>query len=40
MACTNPNLQNVPRDPRYRACFRPTADRTSSDGVVLPKERR
>jgi DNA polymerase-1 len=23
MACTRPNLQNIPRDPRYRACFRP-----------------
>ncbi len=22
MACTRPNLQNVPRDPRYRACFK------------------
>jgi len=23
MACRKPNLQNVPRDPRFRACFRP-----------------
>jgi DNA polymerase-1 len=23
MACTRPNLQNIPRDPQYRACFRP-----------------
>lgn len=27
MACSGPNLQNIPRDPRYRACFRPTAGR-------------
>jgi DNA polymerase-1 len=23
MACGNPNLQNIPRDPAYRACFAP-----------------
>lgn len=23
MACRKPNLQNLPRDPRYRACFEP-----------------
>jgi DNA polymerase-1 len=23
MACRDPNLQNIPRDPQYRACFRP-----------------
>ncbi|MDP7085862.1 MAG: DNA polymerase [Dehalococcoidia bacterium] len=23
MACAGPNLQNLPRDPAYRACFRP-----------------
>jgi DNA polymerase-1 len=27
MACTNPNLQQVPRDPAYRACFRPRPGR-------------
>ncbi|MGI8553473.1 MAG: DNA polymerase [Dehalococcoidia bacterium] len=27
MACLRPNLQNVPRDPAYRACFRPEAGR-------------
>jgi DNA polymerase-1 len=27
MACSNPNLQNIPRDAAYRACFRPTAGR-------------
>ncbi len=31
MACRNPNLQNLPRDPRYRACVRPGA------GLVLIK---
>lgn len=25
MSCTDPNLQNLPRDRRYRACFVPTA---------------
>ena len=23
MACQKPNLQNIPRDPRFRSCFRP-----------------
>jgi DNA polymerase-1 len=23
MSCSKPNLQNIPRDPAYRACFRP-----------------
>src|SRR5262249_2861712 len=27
MACARPNLQQVPRDPAYRACFRPTEGR-------------
>ena len=27
MACSTPNLQNIPRDPCYRACFRPSAGR-------------
>jgi DNA polymerase I len=27
MACRNPNLQNIPRDPAYRACFRPPEGR-------------
>jgi DNA polymerase-1 len=27
MSSHNPNLQNVPRDPRYRACFRPSPGR-------------
>jgi DNA polymerase-1 len=27
MASGSPNLQNLPADPRYRACFRPTAGR-------------
>jgi DNA polymerase-1 len=27
MSCSNPNLQNVPRDKAYRACFRPKAGR-------------
>lgn len=27
MACSAPNLQNIPRDPRYRACFRPATGR-------------
>lgn len=27
MACTRPNLQNIPRDPAYRACFRAGAGR-------------
>jgi DNA polymerase-1 len=27
MACSKPNLQNLPRDPRYRACFRAPAGR-------------
>ncbi|HLZ71455.1 MAG TPA: DNA polymerase [Dehalococcoidia bacterium] len=27
MACTRPNLQNIPRDPAYRACFRPAPGR-------------
>jgi DNA polymerase-1 len=27
MACSAPNLQNLPRDPRYRACFRAPAGR-------------
>ena len=31
MSCARPNLQQVPRDPRYRACFRP------NDGRVLVK---
>ncbi|MBX6753654.1 MAG: bifunctional 3'-5' exonuclease/DNA polymerase [Thermorudis peleae] len=31
MASDRPNLQNIPRDPRYRACFRP------ADGRVLVK---
>lgn len=31
MACTRPNLQNVPRTPAYRACFR------APDGRVLIK---
>lgn len=31
MSCTRPNLQNIPRDPRYRACFRP------AEGRVLVK---
>jgi len=31
MACTRPNLQNISRDPRYRACFRP------GEGRVLVK---
>jgi len=31
MSCSNPNLQNIPRDPRYRACFRP------GEGRVLVK---
>jgi DNA polymerase-1 len=31
MACTRPNLQNIPRDSRYRACFRP------GEGRVLVK---
>jgi DNA polymerase-1 len=31
MACRNPNLQNLPRDPRYRACIRP------GEGLVLIK---
>jgi DNA polymerase-1 len=31
MACSAPNLQNLPRDPRYRACFR------APDGRVLVK---
>src|SRR5215213_6488449 len=25
MACSKPNLQNIPRDPSYRACIRPTS---------------
>jgi DNA polymerase-1 len=31
MSCTDPNLQQVPTDPRYRACFRP------QEGRVLVK---
>jgi DNA polymerase I-like protein with 3'-5' exonuclease and polymerase domains len=31
MACSAPNLQNLPRDPRYRACFR------APEGRVLVK---
>jgi len=31
MSCSRPNLQQVPRTPAYRACFRPT------DGRVLVK---
>ncbi len=31
MACRNPNLQNLPRDGRYRACIRP------GEGLVLIK---
>jgi DNA polymerase I-like protein with 3'-5' exonuclease and polymerase domains len=31
MACSSPNLQNLPRDPRYRACFR------APEGRVLVK---
>lgn len=27
MACGNPNLQNIPREAAYRACFRPAAGR-------------
>ncbi|MBA2449938.1 MAG: bifunctional 3'-5' exonuclease/DNA polymerase [Chloroflexi bacterium] len=27
MSCTRPNLQNIPRDPAYRACFRPPPGR-------------
>jgi DNA polymerase-1 len=27
MACSAPNLQNIPRDPAYRRCIRPTAGR-------------
>jgi DNA polymerase I len=27
MSCTRPNLQNIPRDLAYRACFRPAAGR-------------
>jgi DNA polymerase-1 len=27
MACREPNLQNLPRDPRYRACFTPAPGR-------------
>ena len=27
MSCSSPNLQNIPRDPRYRACFRPAEER-------------
>jgi DNA polymerase-1 len=27
MSCRRPNLQNIPRDPRYRACFRPPEGR-------------
>jgi DNA polymerase-1 len=27
MACASPNLQNLPRDPRYRRCFRAPAGR-------------
>lgn len=27
MSCRRPNLQQVPRDPAYRACFRPAAGR-------------
>jgi DNA polymerase-1 len=27
MSAREPSSQNVPRDPRYRACFRPAADR-------------
>jgi len=27
MSCSRPNLQNIPRDPAYRACFRPGAGR-------------
>src|SRR5262249_34214184 len=27
MSCQRPNLQQVPRDPAYRACFRPGAGR-------------
>ena len=31
MSCAKPNLQNLPRDPGYRACFRP------AEGSVLVK---
>jgi DNA polymerase-1 len=27
MSCDGPNLQNIPRDPAYRACFRPSPGR-------------
>ncbi len=27
MSCSAPNLQNIPRDPAYRTCFRPPAGR-------------
>ena len=27
MACSKPNLQNIPRDPAYRACIRPASGR-------------
>ena len=27
MACSTPNLQNIPRDPAYRRCIRPAAGR-------------
>jgi DNA polymerase-1 len=27
MACARPNLQNIPRDPAYRSCIRPTSGR-------------
>jgi DNA polymerase I len=27
MACSKPNVQNIPRDPAYRRCIRPSAGR-------------
>lgn len=40
MACNTPNLQQVPRDPAYRACFRPNAGRVLVKGDYSQIELR
>jgi DNA polymerase I len=40
MACWDPNLQQIPRDPRYRACFRPEPGRVLVDADYSQIELR
>jgi DNA polymerase-1 len=40
MSCANPNLQNIPRDPVYRACFRPVDGRSFTIGDYSQIELR